>query len=94
MIHWVERLPSSLQEARLTLPDGRDLYVGYVAQTPGREEWRGYVGTDFESVGVGSQSVMRRAVEQRVRELLTSGAIAGSDEGREGERGSCLMTGR
>lgn len=66
MIRWVERLPSCLQEARLTLPDGREVYMGYVAQTPDSEEWRGYVGADFESVGMGPQSVMRRAVEQRI----------------------------
>jgi len=33
-IRWIER-SSSLHEARVTLPDGTDAYVGYVAVSPG-----------------------------------------------------------
>ncbi len=75
VIRWIERSPD-LHEARVTLPDGRDLYVGYVATDPGmdlsmgHDVWRGYVGVGFIPVGMGPRDVMRRAVEQRVAEAL------------------------
>ncbi len=68
-IHWTERGPD-LIEARAVLPDGRDVYAGYVAASPGQRAWRGYVGSNFSPVGMGPQSVMQRAVEQRVAEMM------------------------
>jgi len=43
-IRWIESAPD-LFEARVTLPDGHDMYVGYVASASGAVVWRGYVGT-------------------------------------------------
>ncbi len=74
---WIER-SSSLHEARVTLPDGTDTYVGYVAVSPGEDAWRGYVGSTFVRVGMGPRGVMQRAVEQRAAEAL------GRVTGREG----------
>jgi len=68
-IRWIERSPS-LHEARVTLPDGTDAYVGYVAVSPGEDAWRGYVGSTFTRVGMGPRNVMWRVVEQRVAEAL------------------------
>jgi len=68
-IRWIECSPS-LHEARVTLPDGTDTYVGYVAVSPGDDVWRGYVGVGFIPVGMGPYNVMRRVVEQRVAEAL------------------------
>jgi len=68
-IRWIERSPS-LYEARVTLPDGTDAYVGYVAVSPGEDAWRGYVGSTFTRVGMGPRNVMWRVVEQRVAEAL------------------------
>jgi len=76
-IRWIERSPS-LHEARVTLPDGTDAYVGYVAVSPGEDAWRGYVGSTFVRVGMGPRGVMQRAVEQRAAEAL------GRVTGREG----------
>ncbi len=45
-VRWIERAPD-LYEARLTTPDGGDVYVGYIAVTPGAAVWRGYVGRRF-----------------------------------------------
>ncbi len=79
-IRWIERSPD-LHEARATLPDGRERYVGYVAVTPGAAGWRGYVGQDFELVGVGPLEAMRRAVQQRVAEALKqAGKKVGSEQ--------------
>jgi len=69
VIRWIERGPDLL-EARAVLPDGRDVYAGYVAASPGQRAWRGYVGSTFSPVGMGPQSVMQRAVAQMVAELL------------------------
>jgi len=77
VIHWIERSPD-LHEARVTLPDGTDAYVGYVAVSPGEDAWRGYVGSTFVRVGMGPRGVMQRAVEQRAAEAL------GRVTGREG----------
>ncbi len=72
MIHWIERSPY-LHEARLTAPDGADLYVGYVAVSPGYDDWRGYVGRGFIPVGLGSRPEMQAAVERRVAEIMRRG---------------------
>ncbi len=72
VIHWIER-GSDLLEARAVLPDGRDVYAGYVAASPGRGAWRGYVGSNFSPVGMGPQSVMQRAVAQMVAEIMRNG---------------------
>jgi len=68
-IRWIESAPD-LYEARLTLPDGKDVYVGYIAMTPGAAAWRGYVGRRFEPVGMGSRAAMQEAVERRALEAL------------------------
>ncbi len=72
VIHWIER-GSDLLEARAVLPDGRDIYAGYVAASPGQSAWRGYVGSTFAPLGMGPQSVMQRLVEQRVAEIIQHG---------------------
>jgi len=68
-IRWIERSPS-LHEARVTLPDGTDPYVGYVAVMPGDDVWRGYVGVEFIHVGMRPRAVMQRVVAQSVAEAL------------------------
>jgi len=72
-IRWIERSPK-LHEARATLPDGRDPYVGYVATDPGMglgdDVWRGYVGRSFEPVGMGPRVAMQEAVVRRALEVL------------------------
>lgn len=68
-IHWTERSPDLL-EARAVLPNGRDVFVGYIAASPGEGVWRGYVGVGFSPVGRGPRRVMQHAVEQRVAEIL------------------------
>ncbi len=77
MIHWIERAPY-LHEARVTTDDGADLYVGYIAVTAGTALWRGYAGRGFVPLGMGPRTVMQRAVEQRVAEILQR---AGTQEG-------------
>ncbi len=73
-IRWIERSPY-LHEARVVLPNGHDVYAGYVAASPGQGIWRGYVGVGFSPVGVGPRGVMQRAVELRVAEPpLNAGA--------------------
>jgi len=74
MIRWTER-GSDLLEARVVRPDGRDVYAGYIAASPGQGVWRGYVGADFSPVGVGPRAVMQRAVEQGVAEIIQRGGI-------------------
>ncbi len=69
VIHWIER-GSDLLEARAVLPDGRDVYAGYVAASPGQSVWRGYVGSNFAPLGMGPQGVMQQAIAQRVAEIL------------------------
>jgi len=69
-IRWTERGPDLL-EARAVLPDGRDVYVGYIAASPGQRAWRGYVGRGFVPLGMGPRTVMQRAVEQRVADSVT-----------------------
>jgi len=72
VIHWIER-GSDLLEARAMLPDGRDVYAGYVAASPGQSAWRGYVGSNFAPLGMGPRSVMQRAVAQMVVDIIQHG---------------------
>jgi hypothetical protein len=74
VIHWIARAPD-LYEARAVLPNGRDVFAGYIAASPGEGVWRGYVGADFSPVGMGPRGVMQRAVEQRVAEIIQRGGI-------------------
>jgi len=83
VIHWIERSPD-LHEARVTLPDGTDAYVGYVAVSPGDTAWRGYVGHPFTHVGRGPRAAMRRVVEQRAAEALEQ---AGREKVGSGQHG-------
>jgi len=69
VIHWIARAPD-LYEARVVLPNGRDVYAGYVAVTPGAAVWRGYVGRGFIPLGTGPRAVMQAAVEQRVADIM------------------------
>ncbi len=73
-IHWLERSPD-LYEARVTLPNGRDVYGGYVAVSPGEVVWRGYVGLGFTPVGRGPQVVVQRVVEQHVAEIVRRAGV-------------------
>ncbi len=73
VIHWIER-GSDLLEARAVLPDGRDIYAGYVAASPGQGTWRGYVGSTFAPLGMGPRSVMQRAVAQMVADIMQDGS--------------------
>jgi len=72
MIRWTER-GQDLLEAHAVLPDGADLYAGYIAVTPGAAVWRGYVGRGFVPLGVGPRTEMQRAVAQRVAEIIHHG---------------------
>ncbi len=72
VIHWIERSPY-LHEARVTTAAGADLYAGYVAVSPGYDDWRGYVGRGFIPVGMGPRTEMQTAVERRVAEILRHG---------------------
>ena len=40
MIHWIARAPD-LYEARVVLPNGHDVYAGYIVVSPGADRWRG-----------------------------------------------------
>jgi hypothetical protein len=75
VIHWIER-GTDLLEARAVLPDGRDVYAGYVAASPGQSAWRGYVGSNFAPLGMGPRSVMQRAVAQMVVDIMRNGGSA------------------
>ena len=79
-VRWIERSPF-LHEARATPPVGQDVYLGYMAVTPGAAVWRGYVGQGVAPVGMGPREGRRRAVEQRAVEALR-GSVVG-DAGRE-----------
>ncbi len=72
VIHWIER-GSDLLEARAVLPDGRDIYAGYVAASPGQSAWRGDVGSNFAPLGMGPRMVMQRAVAQMVVDIIQHG---------------------
>jgi len=72
VIHWIERSPY-LHEARITTADGADLYAGYVAVSPGYDDWRGYVGRGFIHVGLGPRTEVQVAVERRVAEIMRRG---------------------
>ncbi len=61
VIHWIER-GSDLLEARAVLPDGRDVFAGYVAASPGQSAWRGYVGSNF-AMQHGEADQQRAALE-------------------------------
>ncbi len=74
VIHWIER-GSDLLEARAVLPDGRDVYAGYVAASPGQSAWRGYVGATFAPLGMGPRSVMQRAVAQMAVDIMRNGGV-------------------
>ncbi len=72
LLRWIERSPY-VHEARLTTAEGADLYVGYVAVSPGYDDWRGYVGRGFIPVGLGPRTEMQVAVERRVAEIMQRG---------------------
>lgn len=83
LICWRQQSPD-LHEAVLRAADGRAVYVGYVARTPPRAVWRGYVGPSFAPVGMGPLEIMKAAVEQRVRD---AGLTETAGRGERGERG-------
>jgi len=72
VVYWIERSPY-LHEARLTTAEGADLYAGYVAVSPGYDDWRGYVGRGLIPVGLGPRTEMQAAVERRVAEIMQRG---------------------
>jgi len=69
-------------EARRIDADGRALYVGYVARTPGDgdDEWRGYVGLSHAPVGMGRLRSVQAAVDRVPRAEWIAGAEAGRRE--------------
>ena len=92
MMRWIERSPD-LHEARATLADGREVYLGYVAMTTGATVWRGYVGRGFEPVGMGAIDLMRQAVERRALEAVkalevTAGSLRPAGAGEEAHHAS------
>jgi len=68
-IQWRQESPS-LHAAYVTTPQGRRVYVGYVATGPGDDAWRGYRGVTFTPVGRGPLAVVQAEIEQRVRAAL------------------------
>ncbi len=64
---------ATLDTGVVTTTDGADIYAGYVAVSPGYNDWRGYVGRGFTPLGVGSLTEMQATVAQRAREILTHG---------------------
>jgi len=68
-IQWRQESPY-LHAAYVTTPQGRKVYVGYVATGPGDDAWRGYLGVSFTPVGRGPRPVVQAAIEQRVRAAL------------------------
>jgi len=72
MIQWREEAPH-LYAAQIVDEEGVAIYVGYVAEGPGSDVWRGYLGRIFTPVGMGPRAAVRAAVEQRVRDMLADG---------------------
>ncbi len=65
---WREIGIPNLLEARLIVGVGNGVYVGYVARSPGDDEWRGYIGLTHVLVGMGQRQVVQAAVERVARE--------------------------
>ncbi len=74
-IQWRQESPY-LHAAYVTTPQGRRVYVGYVATGPGDDAWRGYRGVSFTPVGRGPRGVVQAAVEQWGRDLLERAGAA------------------
>ncbi len=71
-ITWRDESPS-LHAAYITTVQGQEIYAGYVAVSPGYDDWRGYVGRGFIPVGLGPRAVMQRLVEQHTRDIWARG---------------------
>jgi len=67
-ITWREVDTPDLLEARLIVGTGNGVYVGYVARSPGDDEWRGHIGLTHALIGIGTREAMQAAVEQAARE--------------------------
>ncbi len=72
VIQWREEAPH-LYAAQLVDAEGVAFYVGYVAEGPGSDVWRGYLGRTFTPVGMGSRAAVQAAVEQRAVEIMRQG---------------------
>ncbi len=85
-ITWHQVVVPDLLEARITTGDdgdgGEGLYAGYVARSPGDNEWRGYIGLTHTLVALGTRDAVQAAVEQAARE-----AWATRRRPADGERG-------
>jgi len=67
VIQWREDAPH-LYTAQIVDREGTAVYVGYVAEGPGSDVWRGYLGRTFTPVGMGPRAAVQAAVEQRALE--------------------------
>jgi len=64
---------------------GNGVYVGYVARSPGDDEWRGHIGLTHALVSIGTREAVQAAVEQAAREAWAARqrAAAEREEGEE-----------
>jgi len=83
-ITWREVGIPNLLEARLIMGAGNGVYVGYVARSPGDNEWRGYIGLTHTLVALGTRDAVQAAVEQAARDAWA----ARQTRGRVTPRGS------
>ncbi len=74
VIQWREEVPH-LYAAQLVDAEGVAFYVGYVAEGPGSDVWRGYLGPMFTPVGMGPRKSVQQAIEQRALEVRRQRAI-------------------
>ena len=80
---WREVGIPNLLEARLIRGAGNGVYVGYVARSPGDDEWRGYIGLTHTLVALGTRDAVQAAVEQAAREAWTARQTAEDRKGHE-----------
>ncbi len=72
VIQWREEAPH-LYAAQIVDEEGVAIYVGYVAEGPGSDVWRGYLGRTFTPVGMGPRVSVQGAIEHRVVEIMRHG---------------------
>jgi len=82
---WREVGIPNLLEARLIMGAGNGVYVGYVARSPGDNEWRGYIGLTHTLVALGTHDAVQAAVEQAAREAWTARQTATGAGTQEGD---------
>ncbi len=77
---WREVGIPNLLEARLIRGAGNGVYVGYVARSPGDDE---YIGLTHTLVALGTRDAVQAAVEQAAREAWTARQTAEDRKGHE-----------